>query len=183
MTETERYVRRRLKDALTAVQSSQIAAVQNGLSIYEKALIYHYTWDGYLSINRSLRKSSGNKAAQLLDRAIAKLPNWTGLVYRTAKLTKKQHAAYKRALAKDIPITERSFVSTSRSASLAHGYPHWNTQFRIFLRTGKSVEECSRLGRFSPPNEQEVLSRPGGSFRVLEVNDLGGHTLIIMREV
>ena len=155
MTETEKYVRRYLKKAVTEVAASRFASVPNGLDLFEKTLIYHYTGDGYILINRSLRRHSGNKAAALLAGAVQKLPSWQGLVYRTAGLTKNQVARYRRSLKTGIPVMEPTFVSTSKSQIQAREYPNWNVQFRIFSRSGKEIEKCSCL-----PHEEEVLLLP-----------------------
>ncbi len=86
MSETEKYVRKYLKEELAKVESSPIASVRNGLDRYEKSLIYYYTESGYRSINRSLRHSKGkrgSKASALLNASLKKLPDWHGLAYRT----------------------------------------------------------------------------------------------------
>ena len=44
MTQLEKYVKAHLQSALLEVlENPRILQVDNGLSIYEKALIYHYT--------------------------------------------------------------------------------------------------------------------------------------------
>ena len=81
MTKTEKYVRNNLTIVLEEVQRTPIAHIENGLTIYEKTLIYHYTKDGYRPINRSLRRSQGRRgtiASDLLDAALGKLPDWRG---------------------------------------------------------------------------------------------------------
>jgi hypothetical protein len=186
MTEHERYVRRYLKKELAKVTSSPIAAIRNGLDIYEKTLIYYYTESGYRSINRSLRTSRGKrgtKASSLLNEVLEKLPDWRGLAYRNTRLTEKQIKRYQACMDKGSPITEWAFVSSSRSPGKARYYPNSNTEFQIFSRHGKVVEECSCLGKYTPPNEEEILFLPGSSFQVLSVNLSGQKMLIIMEEL
>jgi hypothetical protein len=186
MTETEKYVRRYLKDELSKVKSSPIATLRNGLDIYDKTLIYHYTESGYLPINRSLRRSHGKfgtKASSLLNGVLDKLPDWRGLAYRNTRLTDKQVKRYRSSLEKGYAITEWSFVSSSRSPGKARYYPNSNTEFQIFSRHGKVVEECSCLGKYTPPNEEEIVFQPGHSFQVLSVNLSGASVLIVVEEL
>jgi hypothetical protein len=186
VTATEKYVRRYLRDALSKVASCPIATVSNGLDIYEKTLIYHYTASGYRSINRSLRRSKGKRGTQagvLLNAALEKLPDWRGLAYRNAHLSKSDIERYRNSLDTGSSLMEWSFISSSRSPGKARNYPHSNTEFRIRSRHGKIVEECSCLGAYLPPNEEEILFQPGHAFQVLDVNDSGPMVLIIMREL
>jgi hypothetical protein len=186
MTSAEKYVKKYLNDELAKVTSSQIALVENGLDIYEKTLIFHYTESGYLSINRSLRQSRGKrgtKASSLLESALDKLPDWHGLAYRNVHLTDKDIGRYRESLETNSSLTEWSFISCSRSPGKAQNYPHSNTEFRIRSMHGKIVEECSCLGTNMPPNEEEILFQPGHAFQVLDVNDSGPMVLIIMKEL
>jgi hypothetical protein len=186
MNEAEQYVKRYLKKELAEVQASPIATVQNGLSLFEKTLVYYYTRDGYKSINKSLRESGGkrgSKAAVLLNGVLKKLPDFEGLVHRTAWLTGKQIQKYKNSFLHNSPLTEFTFVSTSRSALAARLYPKWNVRFQVISKYGKSIEDVSQMGIFHPPNEQEVLFGSGHSFIVLDVTDLGSQMLIILEEV
>ncbi len=154
--------------------------------IYEKTLIYYYTESGYIPINRSLRRSHskrGTKASSLLNDVLDKLPNWRGLAYRNTRLTEKQVKRYRESMDKGSPITEWALVSSSRSPGKARYYPNSNTEFQIFSRHGKVVEECSCLGKYTPPNEEEIVFQPGHSFQVLGVNLSGASVLIIMEEL
>jgi len=172
MTETESYVRRYLKEALAKVESSPIAGVGNGLDIFEKTLIYYYTESGYREINSGIRQSHGkrvSKVSALLNVALEKLPDWHGLAYRYTALTRKDIERYRFSLETATPLTEWSFVSCSASLGKAHAYPGSNTKFRIRLRHGKDVEECSCLGKHTPPNEEEILIPSGLIFQVLDV--------------
>ena len=172
MTETESYVRRYLKEALAKVETSPIAGVGNGLDIFEKTLIYYYTESGYREINSGIRQSHGkrvSKVSALLNVALEKLPDWHGLSYRYTALTRKDIERYRFSLETATPLTEWSFVSCSASLGKAHAYPGSNTEFRIRLRHGKDVEECSCLGKHTPPNEEEILIPSGLIFQVLDV--------------
>ena len=186
MTETEKYVRRYLKEELWAVQSSGIASVKNGLDIYEKTLIFYYTGSGYRTINASLRRSGGtrsNRAAELLQKAIARLPDISGPVFRSCHLTKKQIAEYARCAETESLRSEPTFLSTSRNEEKLEHYPNTNCRFVIYARHGKVIEECSRFGINMPPNEEEILFLPGSVFRVLDVNDSEQDLLIMMEEI
>lgn len=186
MTEAEKYVTRYLKSELEIVRTSAIAVVRNGLDIYEKTLIFYYTGSGYGPINASLRRSGGkrgSRAAILLEDALNRLPDWQGAAFRSCRLTKRQVAEYAHCARMGSTITEASFLSTSRNMEKLEHYPDTNCQMDIYVRHGKSIEECSRLGTHHPPNEEEVLVLPGTTFQILDVNDSGSSVLITMEEI
>ena len=186
MTETEKYVRRYLKEDLANVQASPISHMRNGLTVFEKTLIYHYTASGYLTINTTLRRSKGRqntKAGMLLNAVLEKLPDWRGLAYRNAYLTNQDIQRYRAGMDSGSCVLECSFVSCSRSPGKARNYPHANTEYQILSKHGKSVEDYSCLGSHHPPNEEEILFQPRTSFQVLDVNDSGPMLLIIMKEL
>jgi hypothetical protein len=185
MNRTEKYVKDSLRPALHEVlHNPYILGVHNGLSPYEKALIYNYTKEGYKSINEALRENTGKRLpveSQLLKAALKKLPDHRGVVYRSVDLSRKQINSYKNAVG-DV-IKESTFISSSRSPLIARMLPSFTAKFSIISKHGKSVESISYMGLYNPPNEEEVLFAAGTSFRVLDVTDKEEYVLITMEEV
>jgi hypothetical protein len=185
MTKAERYVRANLIVELEDVQGSPISRADNGLTIYEKTLIYHYTKDGYVRINQGLRSHGQTdlEVVPLLESALRKLPPYQGIVHRTAVLTRKQLQSYlsswRAGRVKAVP----EFLSSSKSALIPRMRPRFNVKFRIVSRSGRSIEEVSYMGKHTPPNEQEVLFLPGSRFEISDVTDFAGYVLIFMEEV
>ncbi len=184
-SELIKYVRSYLDRELTEVKISPIADVASVLSMEERTLIYKYSEDGYESVNISLRKNQGKNKTEfgrLLDNVLRKLPNYRGLVFRSANLTGAELERYKEAYEKNTILVEHSFISTSKSIGIASMYGK-SCQFTIISRTGKEIEEFTKYGFHSGQNEKEILFRPNRRFTVLEVTKLNNSTLILMEEV
>jgi hypothetical protein len=185
LTKSERYVRENLATELEEVLASPIAKVANGLTIYEKTLIYHYTKDGYHTINPSLR-SSGSHPSEIVDlliRALNKLPSHRGEVHRTTQLTQQQIHRYNIAFKNEKPVAEGAFTSASRSPFIGRLMPKFNVKFQMISRRGKWIEEISYMGAHTTSNEREVLFLPESEFRILEVTQRSRYVLIRMEEL
>lgn len=118
------------------------------------------------SLNEELRKTNGNKITnfgKLLDKCLAKLPNFEDIVYRGVNLTTKELNRYIDAYNENLNIIECQFLSSSISKAEAHRYG--DTLFRIFSKTGKSIEALSKY-----PNEKEVVFRYKTVFEVLMID-------------
>ena len=61
MNELEEYSKTYLKSEISEIQLSNRNFELNQLSIYEKAIIYKYSKDGFRDINEVLRKSKGGR--------------------------------------------------------------------------------------------------------------------------
>lgn len=150
----EEYANRYLEQEMQGLSYSHINDYKD-LSIYEAALIYKYSNDGYEDLNEELRKSAGKNISnfgKLLNKCLAKLPNYEGLVYRCADLSLRELNRYIEAESLNKPITEHSFVSTSKSELTAISFGK-NTKFEIYSRTGKEIERFAKFGLHNPPNE------------------------------
>src|SRR6185312_9599180 len=115
--ETADYVNANLINELEEVRRSPIGNTVSPLTIEERTLIYKYTEDGYGSVNETLRKSLGETITNfgaLLDKTLKKLPNYNGLVYRSANLTDSELERYHKALQNNLALVEHSFISTSK---------------------------------------------------------------------
>lgn len=178
----EEYAKKYLTLELHEIVSSPINDYEE-LSIYEKALIYKYSSDGYEDLNEHLRISKGgtNYYGKLLNQCLNKLPNFGGLVHRCVNLTTAELQVYIDAEHQNNVVMEYPFISTSKSELTAHSYGR-NVKFTIYSKTGKEIEKFAKFGLHNPPNEKEVLFKSGRSFNVLEVTKERGYTLIIMEE-
>lgn len=185
MNRAEKYAKTHLSKELAEIQRSERNEQTPGLTIYEKAVIYKYSNDGYEALNENLRRNKGrneNKFGKILASTLSKLPNFDGLVYRSATLTKAERRTYEEALAKNTVLTEHTFISTSKSRLMAMAFGG-NVLFRIYSRTGKDVEKITKFGKYSFSNEQEVLFNVNRRFNVLEVARQESYTLISMEEI
>ncbi len=177
------YAQSYLNKELQEVSKSGRNVESSNLSLAEKSIIFKYSNDGYDSVNQNLRATYGKgntEFGKLLFRCLSKLPNFSGLVYRGVTLTKYELNGYIKAFENNQPVTELTFVSTSKSRSIANEYG--NTLFIIHSKTGKEIERIAKFGFHNPPNEREVLFKPNRKFRVLNVA-FDDKTTIIMEEI
>jgi len=99
-----KFVHEYLENEFQAVSAGHAASVVSDLSLEERALIYKYSEDGYEGVNRSLRESLGKTQTELgkfLDATLKKLPNYQGLVYRSADLSATKLKRYTDAYDKN----------------------------------------------------------------------------------
>lgn len=184
MKALENYAIKNLAAEILAIQNSGRNEDPIEINLYEKAVIYKYTDDGYESINEALRKSDGKSCSQLgvfLIKALNKLPDFEGLVYRSVNLSPKELERYSIALRDNRLLKEHAFLSTSKSRLTAMAF-NGNVLFRMYSRTGKEIENIARFGKYNPPNEREVLFKPNRNFRILEITNEASYTLITMEE-
>lgn len=155
------------------------------LDIYEETIIYKYSVDGYEDLNELLRRTSGNRNSQFgrfLRASLQKLPNYIGLVYRAANLNKAELNRYQKHLRTGELLNEYSFVSSSRSRVIAMAFGA-NCLFRIWSKSGKSIEEYAKFGIANAQNELEVLFLNNCRFKVVDISNESEYTLITMFEV
>lgn len=179
MRDVEKYTKQFLTVELTIIESTKRIDELLILNVFEKAIIYKYSNDGYENLNEILRNESQNNSefGLLLEKCLNKLPNYTGLVYRGVFLNQEEKNKYLLAMTNNSPIIENTFVSTTKSRLIAMGFG--TTLFRIYSKSGKEIEKIATFGLHNPPSEQEVLFKPNKSFRVLEVQD----DLITLEEI
>ena len=185
MKREEKYSKRFLQNEIRQILGSQRNNEFPELNLYQKAIIYKYSNDGYETLNEYLRAVKDKKNTEfgdLLNSALSRLPNYEGLVYRSVNLTKDELVKYSVAFKLNQPISENAFVSTSKSRLIASEYGG-NTFFRIYSKTGKGIEKIAKFGMFDPPNEKEVLFKSGRKFKVLEVTQQEIYSLITMEEI
>ena len=185
MATSETYVTKHLAAEITEIKSSIKASVHPELSIYDKALIYKYSFDGYQELNEKLRKTNGKNTSvygKLLNEALNKLPNFFGLVYRKINLTRSQQSSYKKALKDSIYRKEPAFISASKNRNIANLLPG-NTLFIISSKTGKDIGKIAKFGEESSYNEFEFLFGPNKKFSVLDIEETSVLLTVIMEEI
>lgn len=118
-----------------------------GLTVFEKAVIYKYSEDGYESLNEVLRTAKGNINSDFgaaLTGSLSKLPDFQGLVYRGANLSPVELKRYVDAEKHDVPVIEYSFTSTTKSELIALAFGR-STYFIIFQKLVKKLRESLSL--------------------------------------
>lgn len=167
----EEYAKKHLENELKIINNSDRKIIIPELTIFEKAIIYKYSEDGYQDLNESLRVSKGKHIptfGAILSECLEKLPNYTGNVYRSINLTDDE---YKRYLNNDI-IIESFFISTSRSQLIGNQFG--NFRFEIFSQTGKCIENISKFA-----NEKEVVFNYETTFRIISVEEINKQIKLI----
>jgi hypothetical protein len=180
-----KYVHQYLGHELRSVSAEAVRLVQPTLSVEEQTLIYKYSEDGYEEVNTALRNSLGRDftpLAKFLESTLDKLPDYKGLVHRSANLTQAKLDKYVQAFNNSAILVEHSFVSTSKSYATANMFGG-NCRFNIISKSGKEIERYAKYGAASGQNEYEVLFKPNCKFDILEITKTNGDTLIIMEEV
>lgn len=122
------------------------------INLYEMSIIYKYSVDGFEGVNEYLRKKKGEimpEFGKFLTSVLNKLPNFEGLVFRSANLTKSEIKRYQTALVNNELLKEYSFISTSKSRLIAMAF-NGNVLFRIYSRTGKEIEKTLNLEYIVP---------------------------------
>ena len=163
----EEYATTYLKNEIRIIENSHRKDVLTELTVFEKAIIYKYTEDGYDDLNEKLRASKGKNITPfgtLLIECLNKLPNFDEIAYRGVNLTLAEFQKYNDALENGEIITEFSFISSSNSLYVGNAYGE--VLFKIFSQKGKKVEQVSKY-----PNEKEVIFRCNSKFRVFEIDN------------
>jgi hypothetical protein len=171
----EEYAKEYLFREIKEIETSYRLNILTELTVYEKAIIFKYSEDGYEDLNEKLRLSNGNNISNygiLLGDSLSKLPNYEGIVYRGVKLNNVELNKYMSAFSKDEPIVEPFFVSTSISQLSARMFG--NVRFEIFSKNGKKITEIARF------NEGEVIFKYNTEFIILDIS--AKKDIIIMRE-
>lgn len=127
----------------------------------QEAAIRDYSDLGYRRINAQLRAGtvSGRirRKIDILTSGLEELPNYRGDAFRGATIEEVRLRKYQRV---GHIITERAFISASRSPSKAFS---GNVRFYILSKKGKEIDQWSAY-----PDEEEVVFPPGTRFKVLE---------------
>jgi hypothetical protein len=163
----EEYASIHLEKEISIIKNSYRNDFLNELTIFEKAIIYKYSEDGYDDLNEKLRVNKGNNIpifGALLAECLDKLPDFDEIAYRGVNLTPTEFRKYKDALKSNDIITEHFFLSSSSSIHIGNSYG--STLFKIFSQKGKEIDKISKF-----PNEKEVVFRFNSKFRVFEIEN------------
>lgn len=181
--ELQKYVTQYLGRELREVTNSHRTTVLNELDNFEKAIVYKYTEDGYEAVNENLRndKRIPELGVHLIN-VMKKLSDYKLLCYRAVKLNKSEIQKYQDALANETVITEKSFLSCSKSKAIALAFCQ-SPLFIILSKHGKDIEKIAKFGIDSGQNEKEILFKPNSKFRVLEIKQEKDRVTITLEEV
>jgi hypothetical protein len=186
--ELAEYLARYCSVGWQVVQSGRRSEVLPHLDVIDKAAIYHYSDDGYESLNRQLHASRGDNNTLFgrgLAVALAKLPPYVGLASSGVFLQAAQLQYYRVCAQTGQPVSWPAFLSASQKNTIALQHLHIskkNCLFVIQSRTGRSIAELSKYG-VDGQNEYEVLFVPHTRFEVLEVANETGYTRIVLDEL
>ncbi|GEM_PF-4940362 len=135
-----------------------------------------YTGSGFQQINEELRDGDESPRVQRrrdrLNDFLDKLPDHQGEVYRGTDDT-YDLSKYRDNVGGE--ITEDAFTSTSTDPEKAFNGP---VRYVIFSKHGKFVDPYS-----SAEGEDEVLFKAGTKFRVLDFDEIGDETHIVLDEI
>lgn len=167
----EEYAKKFLPFEVTEIIRTDRLKEYPELSIYEKAIIFKYSDDGYENLNEKLRVSKGKDIPELgilLNECLDKLPNYYGYVYRGCELTKSELDLYILKYNNKETISEYSFLSTSKRRSIAYEYCRgkYNVMFEILCKHGKEIESIAKHSI-----EREVLLKNNSTFEVIRVDE------------
>lgn len=181
MKPLEEFVRGRLPDVLQKIERDNIGESITELNIYEKALIYYYSIDGYEQLNEDLRDGKPNDYEVYLNQALDKLPDYKRLVFRGVDLTQGQIDEYQKACSEGELVVKSAFVSASQSYFIAQQFSRGSVVFEILSMTGKAIGQLSFYQ--DSQSENEILFKSKCKFRVLTVDDSQHFVTIYLEEI
>lgn len=161
----EEYATTYLENEIRIIENSYRKNVLTQLNVFEKAIIYKYTEDGFDDLNELLRISKGKNITHfgtLLAECLDKLPDFIGTVFRSENLAKNEWEEYLLAFTNDSIITKHSFTSTSKSQLSANKFGIYRLE--IFVQKGKDIEKIAKYD-----DEKEVIIRYKSNFRVVGI--------------
>lgn len=163
----EEYAKTYLENEIKIIENSHRNDILPELTVFEKAIVYKYTEDGYESLNETLRKKrflEVSEFGRLFAECLDKLPNFRGNVFRSVDLTTIEWEKYKTAFENNEEITEHFFISTSKVFNM--GYAFGKIRFKIYTFKGKNIEYIAKHS-----DEKEVVLQFNSSFRVIAIDN------------
>lgn len=169
---TEEYAKEYLFREIREIETRNRLNVLPELSVYEKAIIYKYSEDGYEDLNENLRLSKGEKISNfgtLLEECLLKLPDYKDIVYRGNGLSDSDFEQYYSNYESKIPFREHCFFSTSKSRTVASEFNKGKHRvlFTILSKRGKDIENIAKYS-----SEKEVLFNRNTEFIVVDFRKL-----------
>lgn len=144
------------------------------LSLPEYIAVLEYTLMGFKTISHKQRNKETDSAhvnylIQNIDRALEKLPDFEGQVYRGVNLRPDEVAQ----IAKGAIYTAPTYMSTSKTQPFPKAY-----RMVIKTKTGKDISGLAAI-----KNEDEVLIRKGTQFKIDDIFTNSFATFIYMTEL
>jgi hypothetical protein len=163
---TEKYANEYLYREIREIENNIGLNAIPDLTVYEKAIIFKYSDDGYEDLNERLRLSERKDISDfgiLLDECLSKLSDYRGIVFRGVEMTYNELDKYRLAFINKKSVTEHFFLSTSESKAKAYEWSRGNYKvlFRILSKIGKVVESVTKY-----KTEKEILFRYDSDFIV-----------------
>lgn len=186
------YIEKANPAALRVVQAGGYATALPQLSAAEKALLYHYTEDGYEALNAGLHDTPFAPlpaVGQALAAILAKLPPHVGQAFSGVWLRPSELQFYRACVLAGTAVRWPAFLSASTEVSIAMQFLRTaskNCLFVIRSRSGCLIEAVSKYGLHGQApgqNEHEILFRPQTEFDVLAVSEQPGFTRITLQEL
>lgn len=146
------------------------------LSMPEAVSVREYTANGYAKLNTELRANKASlktrKFEALLNRALDKLPNYEGKVWRDVDFPSDILVNY----VVGNTITEKAFISSSYDENERfEKRPH---RLLIHSKKGKKIENISAI-----VSENEVLFKSNSKFKVIKRIQTKDYLLIELQEI
>ena len=183
---TEDYAKEYLFREIKEIENSHHLNVLTELTVYEKAIIYKYSEDGYIDLNEILRLSEGKDISVfgvLLDKCLSKLPDYQDVVYRGDSLTMFEINQYNHRFVNQEYYKEHFFFSSSKSINKAYEYakPYKNEFSVIFTIFSEKGKDISSLAKYDI--EREILFRYNSRFNVIDIEEKENVYFIILKEI
>ena len=184
----EAYIKQTCPEGWQAGLSGRRATALPKLSATDKALIYHYSEDGYESLNARLHATGGLNISLFgvgLADALTRLPAYVGEVTSGVYLSKTQLKHYQACALNGMSVSWPAFLSTSLRPGISMCYLRSNEKNCLFViqsLTGRLIEEVAKYG-VDGQNEYEVLFTPNTKFEVLQVVPETDYTRIVLDEL
>jgi hypothetical protein len=182
MKELEDFVHNRLAAEFDIVSRHKSNESISVLTNEEKTLIYKYTDDGFY-VNERLREDGQIKIpfAEYLDFALSKLPDYQGIVFRGAKLTRIEIERHRAASKADTVLIYPSFLSCTLNKGIARKFG--TVIYQIYVKNGKLIEKISKFDGVFNPNEYEVLLRKSSKLLITGFKEEDNYIIITAEEI
>jgi hypothetical protein len=125
----------------------------------ENLMVISYVGSGFTFINSIVKNGEikfGGKLIEVMDRGLAKLPNYEGVVYEGNKSVKPNQFKRGSVILFNQYLSTSKFVQTPMDFARPHG-----TIFKIHVKNGKDLSASYN------PYEAEVLMPRGSMFKVI----------------
>lgn len=138
---------------------------ESPLSLAEKTALYGYTYADFTELTPAIYSGSLTTCLrlqiELLDRALLKLPNFSGIVFRGTE------SKYLPSKVGEI-FEWKAFTSTSQRADIAKTFIR-DAYLELSVLNGKNIKLYSCAGNGMMTDEDEILIPRNSRFKILSV--------------